>query len=88
MSEALKPGMTFDFSYIVPEERTVPHLYPDIEEGATVPAGTRIGFGDDSATVHRTERGVAVFPGGSLRPRPRKMAYRLRDHQTPRPEAG
>lgn len=30
MSERLRVGLTFDFSYVVPRERTVPHLYPDI----------------------------------------------------------
>ncbi len=44
MSEALKPGMTFDFSYIVPEERTVPFLYPDIEEAAAMPKVFATGY--------------------------------------------
>ncbi len=37
MSNGLKPGMTFEFSYDVTRERTVPHLYPDIEEAAAMP---------------------------------------------------
>ena len=27
MSNDLKPGMTFTFSYQIPENKTVPHLY-------------------------------------------------------------
>jgi len=34
MPEGLKPGMTFEMRYAVTPERTVPHLYPDIEEAA------------------------------------------------------
>ena len=37
MSGGLKPGMTFHFSYEVTQERTVPHLYPDIEEAMVMP---------------------------------------------------
>ncbi len=44
MSEALKPGMTFDFAYVVPEERTVPYLYPDIEEGVVMPKVFATGY--------------------------------------------
>ena len=33
MTDTLQAGMTFEFSYPVPENRTVPHLFPDIEEG-------------------------------------------------------
>ena len=44
MSDTLKPGMTFEFSYPVPEERTVPYLYPDIEEGAVMPKVFATGY--------------------------------------------
>lgn len=37
MSERLQAGMNFEFSYVVPQGRTVPQLYPDIEEGAVMP---------------------------------------------------
>lgn len=37
MSEHLQAGMTFEFSYVIPPGRTVPHLYPDFEEGAVMP---------------------------------------------------
>lgn len=37
MKDSLQPGMTFEFSYAVPKERTVPYLYPDIEEAAVMP---------------------------------------------------
>lgn len=44
MTEALTPGMTFEFTYTVSEERTVPHLYPDIEEGAVMPSVFATGY--------------------------------------------
>lgn len=37
MAENLTEGMTFEYSYVVSQERTVPHLYPDIEEAAAMP---------------------------------------------------
>ena len=37
MTDALQAGMTFEFRYAVPQERTVPHLFPDIEEAAKMP---------------------------------------------------
>lgn len=37
MTDSLQAGMTFEFRYTVPQERTVPHLYPDIEEAAKMP---------------------------------------------------
>lgn len=37
MAENLTEGMTFENSYVVSQERTVPHLYPDIEEAAAMP---------------------------------------------------
>jgi fluoroacetyl-CoA thioesterase len=44
MGNALKPGMTFEFSYTVPENKTVPHLYPEIAEGGQMPAVFATGF--------------------------------------------
>lgn len=44
MTESLQPGMTFEFSYVVAQERTVPHLYPDIEEGAVMPQVFATGY--------------------------------------------
>ena len=44
MKSALKPGMTFEFKYTVPEDKTVPHLFPDIEEARTMPNVFATGF--------------------------------------------
>ena len=44
MSDGLKPGMTFEFSYEVTQERTVPHLYPDIEEATVMPRVFATGY--------------------------------------------
>ena len=44
MTDTLQPGTSFEFSYIVPEERTVPHLFPEIEEGAVMPRVLATGY--------------------------------------------
>jgi fluoroacetyl-CoA thioesterase len=44
MTENLQPGMTFEFSYGITPERTVPHLYPDIEEAALMPEVFATGY--------------------------------------------
>jgi fluoroacetyl-CoA thioesterase len=44
MTDTLQPGMTFEFRYMVPEEKTVPHLFPDIEEGAVMPRVLATGY--------------------------------------------
>jgi fluoroacetyl-CoA thioesterase len=44
MKETLKPGMDFEFSYVIPENKTVPYLYPDIEEGRIMPSVFATGF--------------------------------------------
>ena len=44
MEHTLKPGMTFEFSYPVTKARTVPALYPDIEEAAAMPEVFATGY--------------------------------------------
>ncbi len=44
MSASLRPGMTFEFSYLLTEERTVPNLYPDIEEATVMPKVFATGY--------------------------------------------
>ncbi len=44
MTTSLQAGMTFEFSYCVPETRTVPNLFPDIEEGAVMPKVLATGY--------------------------------------------
>ena len=44
MKETLKPGLTFEFQYKVPEDKTVPYLYPDIPEGQVMPRVFASGF--------------------------------------------
>ncbi|MFH1985486.1 MAG: thioesterase family protein [Pseudomonadota bacterium] len=44
MSASFVPGMSFEFSYPVPEDKTVPHLFPDIPEGAVMPRVLATGF--------------------------------------------
>lgn len=44
MKETLQPGITHEFSYTVPETKTVPHLFPDIPEGAEMPDVLASGF--------------------------------------------
>jgi fluoroacetyl-CoA thioesterase len=44
MKPTLKPGLTFSFDYSVPEEKTVPHLYPEFEEGRVMPEVFATGY--------------------------------------------
>lgn len=44
MTDSLQAGMTFEFRYVVSKERTVPYLYPDIEEGAAMPQVFATGY--------------------------------------------
>ena len=44
MTDTLQAGMSFEFSYTVPEDKTVPHLFPDIEEGAVMPHVLATGY--------------------------------------------
>ena len=41
---SLQPGMTFEFSYQVPTDKTVPHLYPDIPEASAMPEVFATGY--------------------------------------------
>ena len=44
MTQALTPGLTFEYQYTVPENKTVPHLYPDIPESQVMPNVFATGF--------------------------------------------
>jgi fluoroacetyl-CoA thioesterase len=44
MSQTLKEGMTFEFSYRVPADKTVPHLFPEFPEGGKMPEVLATGF--------------------------------------------
>ncbi len=44
MKETLQPGLSHEFSYTVPENKTVPHLFPDIPEGEVMPDVLASGF--------------------------------------------
>jgi fluoroacetyl-CoA thioesterase len=44
MTDTLQSGMTFEFNYPVSETRTVPNLFPDIEEGAIMPKVLATGY--------------------------------------------
>jgi len=44
MKDTLKPGLTFEFEYKVPENKTVPHLYPEFDEGKIMPAVFATGY--------------------------------------------
>jgi fluoroacetyl-CoA thioesterase len=44
MKDSLKPGLIVDFKYKVPENKTVPYLFPDIEEGKVMPKVFATGF--------------------------------------------
>ncbi len=44
MSNSLRAGMTFEFNFKIPENKTVPHLYPEFEEGAVMPRVFATGY--------------------------------------------
>lgn len=44
MKDELKPGFTFEFTYEVPENKTVPHLFPEFLEGNEMPKVLATGF--------------------------------------------
>ena len=44
MMDSLKPGLTFTFQYLVPEEKTVPYLYPEAPELQKMPKVLATGF--------------------------------------------
>jgi len=44
MSQALEAGMAFEFTYTVPVEKTVPHLFPEFPEGGRMPEVLATGF--------------------------------------------
>lgn len=44
MKDSLKQGLTFDFEFTVPENKTVPFLYPEIPEGQAMPKVFATGY--------------------------------------------
>lgn len=44
MRPDLQPGIHFEFQYTVPEDKTVPFLFPDMEEGRVMPNVLASGF--------------------------------------------
>ncbi len=44
MDETLQPGLEYEFSYTVPENKTVPHLYPEAELFGEMPNVFATGF--------------------------------------------
>jgi fluoroacetyl-CoA thioesterase len=44
MKASLQPGITFEFAFTVPEEKTVPYLYPESPEFQIMPRVLATGF--------------------------------------------
>ena len=44
MKETLKPGLTYEHRFVVPESKTVPALYPEAEEFLVMPKVFATGF--------------------------------------------
>jgi fluoroacetyl-CoA thioesterase len=44
MKATLKPGLTHRFAYRVPQNKTVPHLYPEVADFQTMPEVFATGF--------------------------------------------
>jgi fluoroacetyl-CoA thioesterase len=44
MKDSLQPGLTVEFKFKVPENKTVPYLYPEFGEGQVMPKVFATGF--------------------------------------------
>jgi fluoroacetyl-CoA thioesterase len=44
MNDSLRPGLNFEFSFTIPETKTVPYLYPESEEFQMMPKVLATGF--------------------------------------------
>ena len=44
MKDSLQPGLTVEFKFKVPENKTVPYLYPEFDEGKVMPKVFATGF--------------------------------------------
>ena len=44
MKDTLRPGLTHEFRFRVPESKTVPHLYPEAEEFQVMPRVLATGY--------------------------------------------
>lgn len=44
MNESLKPGLTFEFDFKIPESKTIPYIYPEAEEFQIMPKVFSTGF--------------------------------------------
>lgn len=44
MKDSLKPGLTLEFSFTIPETKTVPYLYPESEEFQMMPKVLATGY--------------------------------------------
>lgn len=44
MRNDLKEGMAFEFVYVVPQDKTVPHIFPEFPEGRQMPQVFATGF--------------------------------------------
>jgi len=44
MKPTLKPGLTHRFAYRVPDDKTVPHLYPEVADFQAMPRVFATGY--------------------------------------------
>lgn len=44
MKDSLQPGLTYEFKFKIPENKTVPHLYPESPEFQVMPKVLATGF--------------------------------------------
>ena len=44
MKDTLKPGLSLEFNYTVPENKTVPYLFPEAPEFLVMPKVLATGF--------------------------------------------
>jgi fluoroacetyl-CoA thioesterase len=66
MKDSLQSGLTFEFSFRIPEEKTVPYLYPESPEFQVMPKVLATGF---MVGLFEWALRVGLHPGGKPSPR-------------------
>ena len=88
MKDSLKPGMTFELEYRVPENKTVSFLFPEMPEGELMPGvfakGFMVGLFEDDLKFRRWTLGSSRYciQDFHCSPYRRPLDLRARSHST------
>ena len=85
METTLQEGMDFEFTYQVPADKTVPHLYPEFDEGRQMhiewPRQQTVGIHINASHTAATPPGFTVTVRGRLEKIDgRKLRFALEAH--------